>query len=190
MKIRHKLFFAFSLYIILTAFLGFFEYNGLQTIITNVALVETADALTNTIRERRRHEKNYLLFNDKTSLLELKEYLGLFKRSIDNIKSEIIREIGNDNYSMMKGAIAEYEKQVNILVRGDGKDIVEKLRLTAREIQTLTEQLSKRERLNIGTALKMSMNLLVAALITMIVAGAVINAKLAASISAPIATLA
>ena len=189
MKIRHKLFFAFSLYIILTAFLGFFAYNGLQTIITKLALVETADDLTNTILEIRRHEKNYLLFNDKTSLLELKEYLGLFKRSIDNIKSEIIREIGNDNYSMMKGAIAEYEKQVNILVRGDGKDIVEKLRLTAREIQTLTEQLSKRERLNIGTALKMSMNLLVAALITMIVAGAVINAKLAASISAPIVNL-
>ena len=189
MKIRDKLFFAFGLYIVLTATLGFFAYKGLHTISTKLMLVETADDLTNTILEIRRHEKNYLLFKDRMSLRDLREYVALFKSSIDNIKTEIIREIGGDNYEMMKNSVAEYERLVNLLVQGRQPDVVEKMRVTARDIQSFTEALSKRERMDIGATLKMSMTLLLIALVTMIIAGVLINARLAASIAAPVRNL-
>lgn len=189
MKIRDKLFFAFGLYILLTMVFGFFAYRGLRAITTELMLVEKADDITNTVLEIRRHEKNYLLFKNEDSLRELKEYLAVFKNNIDNMKSEIILEIGQKNYDMMKTATAEYEQLVNGLSGSEKKDFVEKMRSAAREIQSLTEGMSKNTRMDIRRALTASTSLLMAALATMIAAGTFINAKLATSIAKPIRNL-
>ena len=189
MKIREKLFFAFGLYILLTAIFGFFALKGLSTITTKLLFVETVDDITNTVLEIRRHEKNYLLFKDSGSLKELNDYLAVFKSNIDKIKEEIIREIGTSNYDMMKNATTEYERLVNALPSGEKKDFIDKMRSSARQIQSFTEDLSKKTRMDIGKALAMSMNLLVAAFITMIAAGIIINAKLSSSIATPIRNL-
>jgi signal transduction histidine kinase len=115
MKIRDKLFLSFGLYILLAVILGFFAYKDLRTISTKLVLVETADDITNTILEVRRYEKNFLLFKDSESLAELQKYLGVLKNSIAAIQTEIVLEIGSDNYTMMKAAIAEYERLVTAI---------------------------------------------------------------------------
>ncbi len=271
MKIRDKLFVAFSLYLIITASFGFFAYKGLRTITTRFLLVETADDITNNLLEVRRYEKNFLLYKDPLNLLDLKKYLGALKDNIDNIRSEIIGEIGEDNYDMMKQSIADYERLVNVIadnvasqfemapivmrkgrvserlmagaelqaflaLRKYEKNImlykteetyrvftdamnassfknnaeirnystlvaklfhlyneerasVEAMRHAGRKIQSFTESLSRRERIDITTILKMSMNLLLAALVTMVFAGLIINAKLAANIATPLRRL-
>ena len=61
----------------------------------------------------------------------------------------------------------------------DEKDSVEKMRLKAREIQSFTKELSKRERKNIGAILKMSMNMLLFALMTILMLGIIVNMRLA-----------
>ena len=271
MKIRDKLFFSFGLYILLAVILGFFAYKDLRTISTKLVLVETADDITNTILEVRRYEKNFLLFKDSESLAELQKYLGVLKNSIAAIQTEIVLEIGSDNYTMMKAAIAEYERLVTTiaenyttqeeqeaLVRKRGqqtelavtgaelqsllvlrryeknvmlyrnkevydvfkrtydasplsshsevehyqatvarlydlyeeeKQSLDKMRLKAREIQAFTQNLSKKERADIATTIKMSINLQVLALALIVVVGIVINIKLATSIATPIRTL-
>src|SRR3990170_9074306 len=110
MKIRDKLFLGFGLYIILAVILGYFAYKELRTISTRLVLVETADDITNTILEVRRYEKNFLLFKDRESFEELQKYLITFKKTIDDIKAEIVHEIGGEHAAMMKQAIAEYER--------------------------------------------------------------------------------
>jgi len=271
MKIRDKLFFSFGLYILLAVILGFFAYKDLRTISTKLVLVETADDITNTILEVRRYEKNFLLFKDSENLAELQKYLGVLKNSIAAIQTEIVLEIGSDNYTMMKAAIAEYERLVTTiaenyttqeeqeaLVRKRGqqtelavtgaelqsllvlrryeknvmlyrnkevydvfkrtydasplsshsevkhyqatvarlydlyeeeKQSLDKMRLKAREIQAFTQNLSKKERADIATTIKMSINLQVLALALIVVVGIVINIKLATSIATPIRTL-
>ena len=271
MKIRDKLFLSFGLYILLAVILGFFAYKDLRTISTKLVLVETADDITNTILEVRRYEKNFLLFKDSESLAELQKYLGVLKNSIAAIQTEIVLEIGSDNYTMMKAAIAEYERLVTAiaenfttqeeqeaLVRKRGqqtelavtgaelqsllvlrryeknvmlyrnkevydvfkrtydasplsshsevehyqatvarlydlyeaeKQSLDKMRLKAREIQAFTQNLSKKERADIATTIKMSINLQVLALALIVVVGIVINIKLATSIATPIRTL-
>jgi signal transduction histidine kinase len=233
--------------------------------------VETADDITNTILEVRRYEKNFLLFKDRQSFEELHKYLGVLKKSIDEIKTEIAREIGSEDGAMMKQAIASYENLVNAIadnfttqkrvedqVRITGrnvervlagpdltafhvlrrheknivlyknkqaygdfkrtfdtssvanhlqvrdyqaivarlyllyeveKDGVEKMRQTARTIQSFTQNLSKQERATIATTIKMSTTLLVVALALVVVLGIIINIKLATSIAMPIRTL-
>ena len=271
MKIRDKLFFGFGLYILLAVILGFFAYKELRTIGTRLTLVETADDITNTILEVRRYEKNFLLYKDSTSLGELQQYLATLKKNIDNIKTEIILEIGSGNYETMRRAIADYERLIDTiaanlqsqeeqvaLVRDAGRkaeqslnrtelqtflvvrrweknvmlyrskdayavfnktldasalggrrDIMhyqmlvaglfrlyeaernaeESMRVTAREIQSFTQNLSKQERMDIATTIKMSVSLLLIALVLIITLGTVINIKLAISIATPIRTL-
>lgn len=271
MKIRDKLFLSFGLYILLAVLLGFFAYKDLRTISTRLVLVETADDITNTILEVRRYEKNFLLFKDSESLAELQKYLGVLKNSIAAIQTEIVLEIGSDNYTIMKAAIAEYERLVTTiaenftaqeeqetLVRKQGRETeravagaelqsllvlrryeknvmlyknkeaydvfkrthdasqlgshpevqhyqatvarlynlyeaekqsLDMMRLKAREIQAFTQNLSKKERADIATTIKMSINLQVLALALIVVVGIVINIKLATSIATPIRTL-
>jgi signal transduction histidine kinase len=271
MKIREKLFLGFGLYIFLAVVLGFFAYKELRMIGTRLTLVETADDITNTILEVRRYEKNFLLFKDRESFDELQKYLHSLKDDIDAILSEIVIEIGSDNYQTMKSAIDEYERLIdsiseNIsseqkaeeLVRSQGrfvermlrgsqlqsflivrrheknimlyrnkdafnvfkrtlkasstavspeikryeesitrlfqlyesqKEAVDKLRVTAREIQSFTQNLSKKERSDIASTIIRSINLLVIALVLIIVIGSIVNIKLATSIATPIRTL-
>ena len=271
MKIKDKLFLGFGLYTLLAAFLGFFAYKELRTVTVRLALVETADDITNTILEVRRYEKVFLLLKDKDSQQELKGYLGILKKDIDDIKIEIIKEIGGNNHDMMKKAIAEYENFFNSVAenlksqdelitiiretgrtiekRSTGRDLqtfltlrkdeknlmlykneaayetfmktltssrlmqgreieryttlvkklyelykqenasVNKMRVKAREIQSFTESLSKKERADIGAILNKFTNLLLYALLAIIILGAIINIKLATSISTPIRDL-
>jgi signal transduction histidine kinase len=271
MKIRDKLFVGFGLYIFLAVILGFFAYKELRTISTRLVLVETADDITNTILEVRRYEKNFLLFKDAKSQEELQKYLGTLNNSIAAIQAEIVIEIGSDNFTMMKSAIADYERLItNIadnfrsqneleqLVRQKGrsventlsgeelrtflvlrryernvmlykneqafavfkrthvassvasrveiqnyhvlvtklyrlyeaeKEAVENVRMTARRIQSFTQNLSKKERSDIATTIKISIHLLLIGLVLVVFLGIVINIKLATSISSPIRTL-
>jgi signal transduction histidine kinase len=271
MKIRDKLFLGFGLYILLAVLLGFFAYRDLRTISTKMVLVETADDITNTILEVRRYEKNFLLFKDGESLAELQKYLSVLKNSIAAIQTEIVLEIGSDNYTIMKAAIAEYERLVTVIAENftaqeeqetlfrkqgreteravtgaelqsllvlrryeknvmlyknkeaydmfkraydasqlyshsevrqyqaivtrlynlyeEEKQSLDKMRLTAREIQAFTQNLSKKERADIATTIKMAINLQVLALALIVVVGIVINIKLATSIATPIRTL-
>jgi signal transduction histidine kinase len=269
MKIRDKLLIGFSLYILLAVVCGFFAYRDLLTITNSLNLVEVADDLTNTILEVRRYEKNYLLYRDKNSLAEFRKYLSELKRNIDNMKAEMVRDIGTKKYGMMKEAIADFEvmftrikenlesqdqliEQVrtsgrnveqrlggrslqkflvlrkyekNLMIYKDGptyeifhktyealnmngetesysllvkklfelyqdeKNSVERLRLKAREIQSFTENLSKRERAKIGSVLRTSLWVLAAGLIAIILLGTLFNVKLANSIATPIRRL-
>jgi len=269
MKIRDKLFVAFGLYMLLAAVLGLFTYKELRTITARLALVEIADDITNTILEVRRYEKNFLLFRDDTSYQEVRRYLGILNKYINNISSEIITEMGSNNNEMMKKAIAEYEDllvmlsdnmmrqaELMTMVRKEGRSIekrldgsalqsfllvrryeknlmlykdesayvivenslnssklgseterynlligklfdlykdekatIEKMRFKAREIQSFTENLSKKERASISGILSMATKLLVFALIAFFFVGIVINWRLAVSISTPIRRL-
>jgi len=271
MKIRDKLFVGFGLYMFLLVILGFFAYKELRTISLRLVLVETADDITNTILEVRRYEKNFLLFKDRESLEELQKYLSKLKKTIDDIKAEIAREIGSKDSAMMKQTIAEYERLVGsiaanytsqegledlvrvkgrnvertlggtalqsflvlrrleknimlyknqeayvnfmrtadrpiltahsvireyraLVVRlynlyGTEKEAIEKMRVTARDIQSFTQNLSKKERVSIDATIKMSITLLVIALALVVIFGTIINIKLANSIALPLRTL-
>lgn len=152
MTIRNKLFLGFGFYIFLAVVLGFFAYKEMQAITTRLSLVETADDITNNFLEVRRHEKNFLLFRDKDSLQEFKEYLSILKKNIDDIRVEIIREIGIDNYDMMKKTITEYEGIFNKLV--DNYKLQEQIVNRLKNIGRKIEQRLKDKELEIFINLK------------------------------------
>lgn len=117
MKIRHKLLLSFSLYMLLAVILGIIAFKEITTISKRLTLVETADDITNSLLEVRRYEKNYLLYREQLNFTNLKKYIGILKENIGNIRMEIIRDIGDDNYDMMKQSLAEYERLVERIYR-------------------------------------------------------------------------
>lgn len=270
MKIRYKLFFSFSLYILLAVILAFFSYNELRTINTRLTSVELVDDISNIILEVRRYEKNFLLFRNEESFKEIRAYLTTLKKNIDGIKIEIVKEIGTNEYTLMKNTITEYEHHINNLadnlrsqekltteveemgilleqnlhgkdldsfltlrkheknimlskdqttyetfqsfnplnLQGNSrietyrglvsklfenykteKDLTDKIRSTAREMETITKNLSKKEREYIDVTLKKSGKLLLFGLLTIIILGIVINMKLSRNIAHPIKRL-
>ncbi len=137
MKIRDKLLLGFTLYIFLAVISAFFAYRDLLKITTSLNLVEVADDLTNTILEVRRYEKNYLLYRDEHSLSEFRKYYSELKKNVDNMKTEILHEIGTGKYGMMKGAIAEFEVLFTAIRENFASqdDLMERVRTTGRDIE-------------------------------------------------------
>lgn len=120
----------------------------------------------------RRHEKNVMLYKNK-------EAYDVFRRTYD---------------ASGLGAHPEVRQYQDIVARlyslyETEKQSLDKMRLTAREIQAFTQNLSKKERSDIATTIRMSINLQVLALALVIGVGIVINIKLATSIATPIRNL-
>lgn len=190
MRIREKLMLGFWLYVTLATVLGIFAYIELQTITKKFILVKVADDISNTFLEIRRHEKNFLLFRNNESFQELKKHLASLKQNMEDIKKEIIREIGANNYDSMKKTIAEYESHVNKVAESPkSQDSIDNMRIRAQEIEVYTKELSEKERTNIDLVLKRSMHLLMFAIATIIIFGTIVNIKLAHSIALPIKNL-
>jgi signal transduction histidine kinase len=120
----------------------------------------------------RRHEKSIMLYKNQDAYAE-------FKRTYDS--SSLLSE----------PMIKEYQALVTnlYLLYEAERASIENLRVTARSIQSFTQNLSKQERRSIDSTIRMSIILLVIALVVVIVSGTIINVKLATSIATPIRTL-
>jgi signal transduction histidine kinase len=120
----------------------------------------------------RRYEKNIMLDRNR-------EAFEVFKRAFDS--SSLIAHPEVRNYRALVARLySRYETE---------KESVEKMRHTAREIQSFTQNLSKEERATIATTIRMSIILLVVALVLVVIVGIIINIKLATSIATPLRTL-
>jgi signal transduction histidine kinase len=120
----------------------------------------------------RKYEKNLITYKDQLAYKTFAE-----TSTSPNLSSH--RE--------MKGYLDSVKKLFELFK--DENDSVDKIRLTAREISSLTENLSKKEREDIDAVLDKSTKLLLLALFTMLGLGAIINIKLSTSISTPIQRL-
>ena len=120
----------------------------------------------------RRFEKNIMLSKNQAAYAD-------FMRRVDsrpNIKHPAVRE-----YKALVTTLYQlYEAE---------KDTIEKMRIKARDIQSFTQNLSRKERADIATTIRMSIRLLVIALLLVLVFGIVINMNLARSIATPILAL-
>jgi signal transduction histidine kinase len=141
MRIKDKLFLAFGVYLLFAALFGCLIYTELRIIKKKLMLVETADDITSALLEVRRYEKNFLLFRDDKSLDELKKYVALFKGDVNNIRAEIIAEIGSEDYYKIKKNVDEYgQKIVRIVENFRSQDeLVTILRTSGRRAERLLE---------------------------------------------------
>jgi len=118
----------------------------------------------------RRYEKNIMLYEDKS-------HYETFMEAYRSLKPE------GDIYSygiLMSKLFELYREE---------KAAVEGMRVKAREIRSFTENLSKKERSEIGNALKTSRNIVVYTFAILVILGTLVNIKLATGIARPLRRL-
>jgi signal transduction histidine kinase len=120
----------------------------------------------------RRYEKNVMLYRSQESF-------DVFRKSyVNSGLSSRPEALLYYNHVHRLDRLYEHERSS-----------VEALRSTAREIQSFTQNLSKKERMDIAMIIRMSIRLLIIALVLILILGTIINIKLATSIATPIRTL-
>jgi len=168
-------------------------YLELRNIISRLAYVKSADDIVNEALETRIYEKNMLLFHDRAARNELYNYINLLRKDIGVLKEEIVKKIGIPEYNKLSERIDEYEWIIHKLAETpDDHGLTETARAIARKIQSTTEDLAGSERASIDILLdhlNQSMPLLLFMIAAFIIAGAIINMKLASGISNPIRDL-
>ena len=115
MKIRRKLFLAFSIYMVLALIPSLFAFREMDTLRKRLKPVEIAGDITNVLLDVRRQEKNFLLLKDQDSLQLLRKQIAMLKGNINDIETDIIRELGKQNYQSLRSALTKYEGIVQLL---------------------------------------------------------------------------
>jgi nitrogen fixation/metabolism regulation signal transduction histidine kinase len=120
----------------------------------------------------RRYEKNIMLYKNQNAYAD-------FKRSFES-SSLLSHPVIRDYQALVTKLYLLYDSE---------KDTIENIRMTARSIQSFTQNLSKHERSSIDATITRAITLLVIALVVIIIVGTIINIKFATSIATPIRTL-
>lgn len=120
----------------------------------------------------RRQEKNVMLYKNQDAYVD-------FKQSVES-SSVADRPEVRDYQALVGSLYLLYEAE---------KDSIEKMRHTARAIQSFTQNLSKKERADIDSTIKMAIHLKMIGLVLLLIVGTIISIKLATSIATPLRML-
>ena len=109
----------FALTFVLIGALTAFDFWNLSTLKTRMVLSERYDDLLNNILEVRRFEKNFLIYADKQSLSESKEYLN----RIDTLMVELAEDLplldGQVTFQDFKLSLLGYRQFIDRISKGE-----------------------------------------------------------------------
>ena len=118
-SVKGKIVVVFALTFVLIGALTALNYWNLSTLKTRMVLSERYDDLLNNILEVRRFEKNFLIYADKQSLSESKEYLN----RIDTLLVELAEDLplldGKSTFEKFQSAFFSYRNVIDLMRKGE-----------------------------------------------------------------------
>ena len=152
MKIEHKIILSNVFNVALILLIGLFAIENLNTVLTKLRFIEIADDLNASFLEMRISEKNYFLYGDTGTLLEIKEKIKSAGIAIDNEKNDIVRAVGSGSLSQMREYLKEYAESVDMIIQSPSRDsrTETKLRTAGKTLREFSQTVTKleRERMN------------------------------------------
>ncbi len=118
-SIKGKILVVFALTFVLIGALTAFDFWNLSTLKTRLVLSERYDDLLNNILEVRRFEKNFLIYADKQSLSESKEYLNRIDILIEELAEDLPQLDGKITFQNFKYSLLNYRKYVDLISKGE-----------------------------------------------------------------------
>lgn len=168
MKIKHKLYFSNAVLIALIVLVGTFSLHDLNQILTKFRFTVIADELNASFLAMRLAEKNYFLYGDPDTLGEIDEMIKVAKRSMAEVRMDIIRAVGHKGYNQLSAKLSEYGKKVGATRQEveEGMGILDKkrtqmrLRLAGRHLKEYSESITAKERDLVGRIIVKSKSIL------------------------------
>ena len=191
LKISHKIFITILMSISFVALVGFFAYRNLVQIRERLRFVEIADDLGNTILEVRRSEKNFFLYHDRESLLEINDYLQDIESVVTKMRAEIVPAVGAASFNSFRSGLTTYRRLTQQLIAQPQPppELVNEIRQQGRALYNFTANVSARERERISVLIGSSRQILIYSLALFLVLGIVQGHFVARRIVVPLAEL-
>jgi two-component system NtrC family sensor kinase len=112
MKLVHKIILANTVGIISIVLVAAFSYHEFGLLLAKLRFVEIADTLNASFLEMRLSEKNYFLYKDSSALPSIKKQIQESYLTIENMRSNIVRAIGDVNFDKLYLNLKQYEKAI------------------------------------------------------------------------------
>ncbi len=147
MKVVHKIIIGNTLAIITIALIAVFSYHEFNLIHDKLNFVEIADTFNASLLKMRLAEKNYFLYGDQSALLQIKKELVKNENMIQNLKSNIIRSVGNKNFNTLQLFFKDYKNEIGkITIDGNTKAVENRIREAGHNLKRFSEDIIKLER--------------------------------------------
>ncbi|MBI5632618.1 MAG: HAMP domain-containing protein [Nitrospirae bacterium] len=163
MKIEQKIILSNAFHVGLIVLIGFFAFQNLNNVLTKLRFVEIADDLNASFLEMRLSEKNYFLYRDSASLDDIQQNVSKTGQSIESVRNDIIRAIGQPHLNELKDYLSRYSTIVEA-IRADSTFSTEsalKLRSEGKKLKEFSETITQLERKQVNDILTESKNILI-----------------------------
>lgn len=160
MKIEKKIILSNVFNVALIVLIGIFAFQDMNLVLTKLRFVEIADDLNASFLEMRLSEKNYLLYKDETALSDIKEKIDETGRSINLVRKDITRAIGEDNLMELESYMKRYSKTVEDIRKGKTDKAVSEIRAEGKRLKEFSESISHLERKRISDIISISKKIL------------------------------
>jgi two-component system NtrC family sensor kinase len=147
MRIEHRIFATSAFNVTLIILVGIFAIHVLDVMLAKLRFAEIADDLNASFLEMRISEKNYLLYSQKSALLDIKDKIDSTIKSIDAASDDISRAIGEDNLTSLKTYLARYASIVGQMrSQAPTEEMQTSLRAAGKSLKDFSESISLMER--------------------------------------------
>ncbi|HBR22741.1 MAG TPA: two-component sensor histidine kinase [Nitrospiraceae bacterium] len=163
MKIERKIILYNIFNVALILLIGFFAFQNLNLMLTKLKFVEIADDMNTAFLEMRLSEKNYFLYNDRTALDEIKEKIDQTTASIEQVKADIVKAIGETDINTLKSHLNRYSALIGeVRQNGNNRDVQMGLRLrdAGKKLREFSESMTKLERKRVNEIIEVSKKIL------------------------------
>jgi two-component system, NtrC family, sensor kinase len=161
MKLVHKIILANSLGIISIIVVAVFSYHEFDLLLAKLRFVEIADTLNASFLEIRLSEKNYFLYKDHGTLPGIKEQIQESYLTIESMKPNIIKAIGNKNFGKLQLNLKRYEEAIEKVGKSDERiedksRVEESIRESGRALRLFSERMVRVERQEVNNIISAS----------------------------------
>ena len=162
MKVVTKIILANVFHIILMAAIFFFAHQNLNLVLAKLRFVEIADDLNASFLEIRLAEKNYFLYKDESAILTIEEKLNESIRTIDSVRGDIVRAIGQKSYEHLRLSLRKYMEVIEEaqLSSARNEELEGTVREAGRELREFSSSVTHLERQEVNGIISRSTNLL------------------------------
>jgi two-component system NtrC family sensor kinase len=188
MKIEHKILFSNIFHLSLIVLIGIFAIQNMDLVLAKFRFIEIADDLNVSFLEMRLSEKNYFLYKDVGTLVEIEGKIGKTLDTMHLVREEITKVIGESRYNELQDDIYSYLKVVSESLEKNktDKNTEEKIRAEGRKLEEYSDQVTKLERLHINEIIQHSKYLLEYSFLFIFVSAILISRLISKKIMNPI----
>jgi len=166
MKIEHKVYFSNAVLIGLIVLIGSFALHDLNQILTKFRFTTIADELNASFLAMRLAEKNFFLYRDPEVLVGIEEMIEEASDSMADVKGDITRAVGLENYSRLRAYMDDYALMIDEARRhaDEGRQPSEesqrRLRRAGQRLKEFSESMTSLERRRVGAIVTKSKTIL------------------------------